>query len=323
MPDENQAARAKVFISYSRKDAAFAERLAATLADARFMPLIDREAILPGEAWKERLSRLVLESDTVVFVISPDSVASEVCRWELSEAEQHAKRLLPIVHRQAPTAELPEDVRAINWIDFSDDARFSTAFEILKTALLTDIAWLREHTRIEELANHWLARGRPSDALLRGESLTRAEAWRQLYSPGSRQTVTPLQEEYLIESRTVFDREERERIAQINEAFIAQSRFLTERAHEYWHDKNDYETAALILLEALPSDEDAFDRPLFAEAERILNVLTLHFSEEVVATICERGVLHGMLSPDAKLIATSCADGTVRVSDLEEACLSP
>ena len=318
MPDDHPPVYAKVFISYSRKDAAFAERLAARLAQAHFVPLIDREAILPGEEWKERLSRLVLESDTVVFIISPDSAVSAVCRWELSEAQRHSKRLLPLIYRAAPTTDIPETVQAINWIDFCDDAGFSAASETLESALLTDIAWLREHTRVQELANHWLTRGKPSDALLRGDSLTRAEAWKQLYSPATRQAVTPLQEEFLTESRIVFDREERERIAQINEAFIAQSRFLNEHAHEYWRDKNDYVTAALILLEALPSDEDAVVRPLFAEAERILNVLTLHFPEEAVATICERGVLHGKLSPDAKLIATSCVDGTVRVSNLEE-----
>ena len=141
--------------------------------------------------------------------------------------------------RRVPDGDIPEAAQAINWIDFSDDARFGAAFETLQSALIADIRWLREHTRIEELASHWLGRGRAADALLRGDSLTRAEAWKRLHDPAAQQAITRLQEEYLTESRIVFDREESERIAQINEAFIAQSRFLTERAHEYWSEKND------------------------------------------------------------------------------------
>ncbi len=64
MAADHKPARAKVFISYSRKHSAFAERLLASLSQASFMPLIDRKSILPGEAWKERLGRLVLECDT-------------------------------------------------------------------------------------------------------------------------------------------------------------------------------------------------------------------------------------------------------------------
>jgi hypothetical protein len=48
----------KVFISYSRRDAAdLADELVAGLELAGFTPLIDRQDIVPGEPWEGRESR--------------------------------------------------------------------------------------------------------------------------------------------------------------------------------------------------------------------------------------------------------------------------
>jgi TIR domain len=44
-----QQSKAKVFISYSRKDVAFADRLEAALKDRGFEPLIDRTEIYAFE----------------------------------------------------------------------------------------------------------------------------------------------------------------------------------------------------------------------------------------------------------------------------------
>ena len=51
--------RLKVFISYSRKDSAFAEDLLLALEAAGFDPYLDKHDIVPGEPWEERLDRLV------------------------------------------------------------------------------------------------------------------------------------------------------------------------------------------------------------------------------------------------------------------------
>jgi hypothetical protein len=75
--------KAKVFISYSRKDMAFADRLEAALKARGFEPLIDREEIYAFEDWWKRIEALLSGADTVVFVLSPDAVASETALKEL------------------------------------------------------------------------------------------------------------------------------------------------------------------------------------------------------------------------------------------------
>jgi hypothetical protein len=72
--------KAKVFISYSRKDMAFADRLEAALKSHGFEPLIDRAEIYAFEDWWKRVQAVIAQADAVVFVISPDAVASRVCK---------------------------------------------------------------------------------------------------------------------------------------------------------------------------------------------------------------------------------------------------
>jgi hypothetical protein len=74
------AEKLKVFISYSRRDASdFADELVSDLELAGFAPYLDRHDIAAGEDWEARLGGLILEADTVVFVVSPEAVKSERC----------------------------------------------------------------------------------------------------------------------------------------------------------------------------------------------------------------------------------------------------
>src|ERR1700676_1840799 len=63
-PDSDHA---KVFVSYSRKDLAFAQMLVGALAERDFDAFLDKTDIAPGEPWKERLAGLIAAADTVVF----------------------------------------------------------------------------------------------------------------------------------------------------------------------------------------------------------------------------------------------------------------
>src|SRR5262245_8400084 len=99
-PEAKGLPKAKVFISYSRRDMAFADRLESALAARDFEPLIDRTEIYAFEEWWQRIEALIGSADTVVFVLSPDSVASEVARKEVAFAATLNKRFAPIVCRR-------------------------------------------------------------------------------------------------------------------------------------------------------------------------------------------------------------------------------
>jgi TIR domain len=170
--------RIKVFISYSRADKAFASDLVLGLAACGFAPYIDRQDIAAGEDWEKRLAGLISEADSIVYVISPDSLTSENCAQEFQQALALQKRILPVVWRPVDDAAAPPEMKRLNYIFFAGEGRtFAAGLSDLAAALRTDIDWIREHTRLSELARRWSARGRAGELLLRGDDIDTATAW--------------------------------------------------------------------------------------------------------------------------------------------------
>jgi len=170
--------RIKVFISYSRADKAFASDLVLGLAACGFAPYIDRQDIAAGEDWEKRLAGLISEADSVVYVITPDSLGSENCAEEFRQAIALRKRVLPVVWRPVDDAAAPPEMKRLNYIFFTGEGRtFAAGLADLAAALRTDIDWIREHTRLAELGRRWSARGRTSELLLRGDDVDAARSW--------------------------------------------------------------------------------------------------------------------------------------------------
>jgi hypothetical protein len=128
---ENADPKVKIFISYSRKDMAFVDRLEAALKARGFEPLIDREEIYAFEDWWKRLEALIAQADTVVFVLSPDAVASREALREVDYAASLNKRFAPIVCRRVEDAAVPEALRRLNFVFFDYPARFEAGADQL------------------------------------------------------------------------------------------------------------------------------------------------------------------------------------------------
>lgn len=86
----------KLFICYSRRDTATADALVKDLESAGFEVTIDRRDLPYGEKWQAEISDFIRLSDTVVWLISPSSISSDWCNWELGEVQRRRKRLIPI-----------------------------------------------------------------------------------------------------------------------------------------------------------------------------------------------------------------------------------
>ena len=114
----------KVFIPYSRKDEDFAQELLGGLEIMGFEPYLDKHDIAAGEGWEARLGRLIEAADTVVYVISPDAVASERCAWEVERTVTLKKQLLPIVWRPVEEAQVPPRLKQLNYIFFDRPLTF-------------------------------------------------------------------------------------------------------------------------------------------------------------------------------------------------------
>src|SRR5262245_5066301 len=90
----------KVFISYARKDIVFADKLEAALKADGIETFIDKSQISAFEDWWKRIQALIAQADTVIFILSPDAIDSEVCQKEVAFAASLNKRFAPIVFRR-------------------------------------------------------------------------------------------------------------------------------------------------------------------------------------------------------------------------------
>jgi len=194
------ATNARIFISYSRKDMAFADRLEAALKAHGFKPLIDRSEIYAFEDWWNRIKELIASADAVVFVLSPDAVASEVALREIEFAASLNKRFAPVVHRRVDDKAVPEILARLHFVAFDCEIDFDANVETLAKALTTDIDWIRKHTELGESARRWAAEGKPRGLLLRALLLEQAERW-IASRPTSAPAPTDDLQAFILESR--------------------------------------------------------------------------------------------------------------------------
>ena len=76
----------QLFISYSRKDIAFARRLAGDLEKAGYAVWWDITDLRGGDDWVRQIPAAIESSQFIVVVLSPNSVASE---WVEKEYTRH------------------------------------------------------------------------------------------------------------------------------------------------------------------------------------------------------------------------------------------
>ncbi|MEM7776981.1 MAG: TIR domain-containing protein [Pseudomonadota bacterium] len=168
----------KLFISYSRKDSEAADELVDALEGHGFQVTIDRRDLPFGEKWQAELAGFIRDSDTVIWLVSDHSVASEWCNWELDEVAKRNKRLVPVMIGPTASDQIPRQLGEIHILPPTDLFDVSRDFSTLVETLETDRVWLKEHTRLADRAAEWRLKRNNAALLLRGTSLSAAEIWK-------------------------------------------------------------------------------------------------------------------------------------------------
>jgi WD40 repeat protein len=209
----------RVFISYSRRDTEFVKRLYAELAESKVNAWVDWEDIPPSAQWMSEIRRGIDAADAFAFVLSSNSLASDVCRNELEHAVVSAKRLIPLVIEEPKSSDVPEALKSRNWIFSRKEDEFAGAVTKFIEAVSTDLDKLRMHARLLIRAREWAERERDSSFLLRGLDLRQAESW--LAAIDARGPVpSALHADYVLASQKL-EREEAERWKQLYQQSLA------------------------------------------------------------------------------------------------------
>lgn len=200
-----------VFISYSRKDKNFIVMLNSALAKINRDVWVDWEDIpLTSEWWKE-IQRGIEAAGTFIFIITPNSVASAVCRDEVEHAVKLNKRLVPIVRDDSfDKDKIHPALGKYNWLFFRESDNFDEAFLSLIKALDTDLEHVQTHTRLLLWAIQWKDKGKSDDLILRGRDFEDASAWLEQSKKSKRiPSAKGIITDYIKVSRLNYEREKK------------------------------------------------------------------------------------------------------------------
>lgn len=327
---------ADVFISYARKDgAAFVEELAEALKARGKEVWLDRRDIPLATDWREEARAGIEESNSVVYVITRQSVDSDNCLYELAHAEAYNKRIIPVRKDPVEPAELPPSVASLVWVDFTDGT--ADAYDELERTINRDPDWVTGHTRWLGEALDWDRNRRDKSYLATGAELNEAEAWLTQAEAGSKEpTATPLHYEFILAGRQVAARKQRTFVVVVTLA----SAFAVALAAIAYVQRNEaveqrrVAVSRLLASEALGELDRRLDRSLLlaAAAYEVKDTPEARNSVLVALRRCER--MLGFLRTDGgpmssvatrtggrQLVASGLADGGVRIWSLPERAL--
>jgi len=91
-----------VFLSYSRAHQQFVKRLRDKLEQSGKKGWVDWDGIAPAAEWMVEIEEAIDGADVFAFVITADSVRSEVCKKKLERVVAQKKRLIPLLCEDVP-----------------------------------------------------------------------------------------------------------------------------------------------------------------------------------------------------------------------------
>ncbi|NNE09761.1 MAG: toll/interleukin-1 receptor domain-containing protein [Gemmatimonadetes bacterium] len=124
----------RILFSYSRKDSEFASRLAKDLRAAGVRIWIDQLDIAPGTRWDDAIQQALVESESLLIILSPHSVASQNVQDEVGYALDEKRTVIPVLYQQC---EIPFRLRRVQYIDFTAD--YDSALDRLESTLGTEV----------------------------------------------------------------------------------------------------------------------------------------------------------------------------------------
>ena len=125
-----------IFISYSRKDQDFALALSNGLIKHGLKVWVDAHEMVSKKEWEKEIFLAIESAKSFIFIISPDSLRSTVCKNEIAHAIQSQKHILPVLRREVEPSNLPNAFSSLGVATCREQDNFEIALESVVAALV-------------------------------------------------------------------------------------------------------------------------------------------------------------------------------------------
>ena len=323
-----------VFISYSRRDKVFTQKLFEALKAENRSVWADWEDIPAASDWDAEIKEGIEQTESVLFLLSPEWIKSNECRKELNHAVSMGKRLIPILYQMVDPNCVPPELAKINWVYMRDTDDFGKSLQTLCSAMDTDLDWIKTHTRIQVRAVEWNKKNRENSFVLRGKDLADAEKFTS-EAAGKSPEPTQLQGEYILASRKDATRRQRITLAGVTIALVisiilgvaavfqrqaavlnAKISFARELSAQAANNIDKDPELSLLLAQQAIDVTNSANQPVLMSS---IDALRLAVQNSRVRLTIDAGtdpIESIAVSPNGKYLVSGGWDGTVRVFEV-------
>lgn len=191
------------FICYDREEVRQRDSVIRALARHCITAWTHDKDITKGAEYGKAIERGIEEADNFLFFLSPKSVRSEYCIKELKHAVKYHKRIVPLLIEELPAEDIPEEIRDLQYIDFTDNNEqkdFDQDIDDILNILHHEQSYFEQHKILLARALKWEREGRKPSFLLRGFNLDNAVTWLRLNEERETYAPTELHKELISSS---------------------------------------------------------------------------------------------------------------------------
>ncbi len=198
-----------VFLSYSTQDSEMMKRLKNGLMRSGFTVWTNLSDIKTGVEFQEEINKGIEAADTLVYLLSPDSLASQYCQIEIDYAKKLNKRIITLLIRETDLNTIPADIRAIQFIDFlvgkdeDGEKKFKDSADKILNELYKDNDYYDLHKVFLVKALKWQRQNNNPTVLLRGNGLKSAQAWFKAAKGRAQHPPLPIHSEFIAASEAI------------------------------------------------------------------------------------------------------------------------
>ncbi len=193
-----------VFLAYSEQDVLVMEKVCNTLRREGLTVWTNKTDIKTGVEFQAAIEQGIEQADSVVYLMSPDAIASTYCQQEIDLALSLNKRIIPLLVKTLDFEQLQPQVRTLQYIDLNDnlvEIDYQQDESQLIRILKQEAIYYQEHKVLLTKALKWKRQDANSTILLRGYNLSYAEAWLKVAKQHPTHPALPIQETFIEESR--------------------------------------------------------------------------------------------------------------------------